>query len=75
MKNPHRTPKFTPLTESRFYRKMEAVDNRYFGVGASKLDEMIRAGEIEPPIKLGDRATGWFGRTIIAWQQKKTSAA
>ena len=65
-------PQFLPLFEDRFYRKAEVITNRYFGVGASALDAKVRAGEIEPPIKLSPngRATGWFGRYIIEWQNK-----
>lgn len=65
-------PQYLPLVPDRFYRKSETIANRYYGIGATQLEKKIAAGEIAPPIKLSPtgRALGWFGRTIIAHQQK-----
>jgi predicted DNA-binding transcriptional regulator AlpA len=66
---------FRPLSAGQFYRKGEA--EIYFGCGPTKIDQMIADGEIEPPISITDtgRAVGWFGETIIAWQQRRKAAA
>jgi hypothetical protein len=70
------TTAYEPLVPDRFYRKTEAIGNRYFGLGATQLDKLIRDGVIEAPIKLNPngRAVGWFGRTIIDFQKKLQTA-
>jgi hypothetical protein len=59
-----------PLYPDYFYRINEGPD--YFGYKPTQLRERILAGEIPPPVKLSPdgRAAGWYGRTIIAHQQK-----
>ena len=68
-----KTPKpyqFIPLYEDRFYRRNEVVKHRYLGLGNTALEAKIKSGAIDPPISLGGRATGWFGRTLIKLQSQ-----
>jgi predicted DNA-binding transcriptional regulator AlpA len=44
--------------------------HKYFGYKHTTLDDMIKAGEIPAPIKLGARARGWTGAQIIEWQAR-----
>ena len=62
-----------PLIAGHFYRLGEAPV--FFGYGHTAIEEKIRTGA--PPIKLTDsgRAKGWFGRTILKWQQEREAAA
>lgn len=54
-----------------FYRRCDA--RKFFGYASSVLDLKIKAGEIPVPVALSDsgRATGWFGQTILDWQQQR----
>jgi predicted DNA-binding transcriptional regulator AlpA len=64
-----------PLREDDFYRMAEA--ERFFGYRHSRLHEAIKKGVIPKPISISDggRMNGWFGRTIIAWQQEREAKA
>ncbi len=64
-----------PLVAGQFYRAFELP--AYYGCGLTKIDEMIKAGEIEPlvPVSPGGRARGQFGETIITWQKRRKEAA
>jgi hypothetical protein len=72
---PKRERKPRPLFADYFYRKTEGPN--YFGYGTTQLDERIRSGDVPPPCRLSPngRATGWFGRTIIEYQQKIQATA
>jgi hypothetical protein len=64
----------TPLLHpDYFYRVHEA--GKFFGYSNSVLHLKIASGEIPAPIALSDapksRARGWFGRTIIRFQQER----
>jgi hypothetical protein len=54
-----------------FYRVSDAW--KFFGYRNSVLHIKIATGEVPAPIALSDggRARGWFGRTIIKWQQER----
>jgi predicted DNA-binding transcriptional regulator AlpA len=54
-----------------FYR--EAEGGNYFGFKPTQLAVRIKAGDIPKPVSLSEsgRSKGWFGRTIIAWQQQR----
>ncbi len=58
-----------------FYRRSHAC--KYFGFRPTQLSERIVSGDIPPPVKLTDNgnATGWFGRQIIEWQEKRIEAS
>jgi hypothetical protein len=60
-------PEYLPLRPDRFYRRNEVIEQKYLGYSDTQLEEKIRAGEIDPPVRLSrnGRAVGWFGRTII----------
>jgi len=49
------------------YRKAQ-YGRKFFGYGATQLDEKIRLGEVPKPVKLSGtgRAEGWFGHQILA---------
>ena len=68
-------PSARPLLAGHFYHVGEAW--QYFGFRSSELSLKIKAGEIPPPIALspGGRAKGWFGRTILQWQEAREAAA
>ena len=71
MKKRHYTrPVAHALTPNEIIRKCDA--GPYFGLKPTQLDEAINRGEIPPPAKLrkSGRAVAWWGKTIIAWQQK-----
>jgi predicted DNA-binding transcriptional regulator AlpA len=42
---------------------------KFFGVGRSRLAEMIQKGIAPKPIRFSERCVGWFGRTIHEYQQ------
>jgi predicted DNA-binding transcriptional regulator AlpA len=46
---------------------------KYFGVGKSRLAEMIRKGEVPKPIHFSERCVGWTGRQIHEHQAKLLS--
>ena len=56
------------LHPDQFYRFADGP--KFFGLGLTQLRVRIKKGDIPAPIRLcdGGRASGWFGRTIIAWQ-------
>jgi predicted DNA-binding transcriptional regulator AlpA len=64
-----------PLVPDQIYRWKEGW--KFFGYGATQLEEKIEAGEIPAPIPLSDtgRAKGWLGRTIIEWQADQVMKA
>lgn len=65
---------FHLLHPDHFYRLCEGP--RFFGYGPAWLDRLIKSGEIPTPVALSEkgRARGWFGRTIIEWQQARKPA-
>ena len=42
----------------------------YTGYGRTQLQEMIKRGEFEPPMKIGPRRVGWFEDVVRAWQDR-----
>jgi predicted DNA-binding transcriptional regulator AlpA len=74
-KKPQMPEEPRPLVPGEFYRRSE--NWKYYGYRPTQLEEKIKSGEIPPPISLSDtgRACGWFGRTIIAWQQEREAAS
>jgi predicted DNA-binding transcriptional regulator AlpA len=42
---------------------------KYFGVKRSRLREKIEKGEIPKPFKISNRAVGWTGEQIHAYQR------
>lgn len=75
-KKPAATPRLDgPLNPDLLYRITDA--RKYFGLRPTQLTERIKAGDIPPPVKLSatGRASGWFGRQIIAWQQERIAAS
>ena len=70
-------PKREPLNELHpdlWYRLSDAF--RFIGCAASQFDNKLKAGEIEPPIKLSanGRIRGYFGRDLIRMQQAIVAA-
>lgn len=53
------------------------VAEKYFGLSHSRIYELIKTGEIEPPIPLSDdgSAVGWTGRQIIEHHRRRLAAA
>jgi prophage regulatory protein len=43
------------------------------GMGRTKVEEMVKAGEFPKPIKISDRgrAVAWFSDEIVAWQKAR----
>ena len=68
-------PPAEPLNPDLLYRLRDA--RKYFGLAPTQLTERIKSGDIPPPVKLSasGRATGWFGRQIIAWQAERIAAS
>jgi hypothetical protein len=64
-----------PLHPDHFYRLN--IGPIFFGYSHARLLIAIRDGDVPTPIALSDtgRAQGWFGRTIIAWQQERQQKA
>jgi predicted DNA-binding transcriptional regulator AlpA len=46
---------------------------KYFGVGRTKLAEMIQKGAVPKPLRFGPRCVGWLGRTIHDYQEQLKS--
>ena len=63
-------PSDRPLVPDQIYRPREWPT--YLGVGATQIYEMIKDGEIEPPLKLrkNGRSVGYLGATLIDHQKK-----
>lgn len=40
-------------------------------LGRSTIYFLIKKGEFPPPIKLGERASGWLADDICAWIEKR----
>jgi hypothetical protein len=59
-----------PLIPDRFYRKSVVAENKYFGCGITALEDMIRDKKIAPPVRIGRRMVGWFGRYLIQAQRE-----
>lgn len=58
-----------PINPDFFYRKAEAW--KFFGYKPTQLDLKIKSGAVPMPVALDPddgRATGWYGRTILAHQ-------
>jgi predicted DNA-binding transcriptional regulator AlpA len=68
--NPPVQQETADIAADRFYRRVEVIRNRYFGVGNTALEELIKKGTISPPVKLGHRIVGWFGRDLIENQRR-----
>ena len=49
----------------------------FSGYRKTQLRKRIASGDIPPPVSLADdgKAMGWFGRTILAWQQGREEKA
>jgi predicted DNA-binding transcriptional regulator AlpA len=45
----------------------------FFGVGKSKLREMVVKGEVPRPMRLGPRSVGWTLGQIRQWQRQLMS--
>ena len=63
-------PSGRPLIPDQIYRPKEWP--AFLGVGYTQIYEMIKDGEIPPPLKLRKRgrAVGYLGSTLIAHQKK-----
>jgi predicted DNA-binding transcriptional regulator AlpA len=46
---------------------------KFFGVGRSKLAEMIQKGAIPKPLRFGPRCVGWLGAQIHQYQNQLMS--
>jgi hypothetical protein len=66
-----------PINPNFFYRKPEGW--KFFGYRLTQLDLKISEGVVPTPIVLdgspNGRARGWFGSTILKWQQDLIDAA
>ncbi|MCK1570787.1 hypothetical protein [Bradyrhizobium sp. 174] len=64
-----------PLNADFFYRLTDGW--KFFGLKPTSLNEAIKTGKVPTPVALTDsgRAKGWFGRTILAWQQEREAKA
>ena len=64
-----------PLIAGQFYRLHEGPN--YFGFSLNRQDDLIKSGQLPPPISPSDngRAKGWFGRTILKWQEEREAAS
>ena len=69
--------KAEPINPNFFYRMPEGW--KFFGYKPTQLNEKIKSGVVPKPIILDGsadgRARGWFGSTIIKWQNDKMEAA
>jgi hypothetical protein len=56
-----------------FYRRSVVVRNRLLGYGSTQLNEKIKAGEIDPPVRLSEtgRACGWWGHYLLSRQSRR----
>ena len=63
------------LHPDHFYRLADGP--QFFGYGQTQIAERIKSGDIPMPASLSDtgRAKGWFGQTIIDWQNKRKEEA
>jgi predicted DNA-binding transcriptional regulator AlpA len=48
---------------------------RVYGMSPTAIRDGIKLGDIEEPMRLGQRALGWTGQQILDWQARKRSEA
>lgn len=54
-----------PSDTPRLVRKPEAL--RMLGLGNTAFHDLVRSGEIAPPVRLTKRAVAWRESDLIAW--------
>jgi predicted DNA-binding transcriptional regulator AlpA len=62
----------TSLGDDEVVRLRDAP--KYFGLGRTKIRELIAKGEIPKPIYFSPRCVGWYGHQIHAYQRKVIEA-
>jgi predicted DNA-binding transcriptional regulator AlpA len=43
---------------------------KFFGLGRTKIRELVAAGKIPKPIHFSERCVGWYGRQIHEYQRR-----
>jgi predicted DNA-binding transcriptional regulator AlpA len=69
-----KAPAFVPSESASDLIRLPEV-KKLTGISASKIYQMISAGEFPPQVKLGDRAVAWVRGEVWEWRQKQIDAS
>ncbi len=61
------------MTENKIFRPKEAAS--YLGISPSTLYDYVKAGKIDPPLKIGKRASGFRLSSLEKFLNSRPSCA